>query len=102
MQSPPRILQLEYDALRQELHEWRHRAAILRIEAPMRSDGFSMILSGELEVIAAVPGDADEEEEYDGEGGNDGGHTWMILGGTRLARLSTRACRCIWRSMMDG
>ena len=40
----------------------------------MRSDGFSMILSGELEVIAAVPGDGDEEEEYDGEGGNYGGY----------------------------
>ena len=40
----------------------------------MRSDGFSMILSGELEVIAAVPGDGDEEDGYDGEGGNDGGY----------------------------
>ena len=44
----------------------------------MRSDGFSMILSGELEVIAAVSGEADEDG-YDEEGGNDGGHTWMIL-----------------------
>ena len=33
-----------------------------------------MILSGELEVIAAVFGDGDEEEEYDREGGNDGGY----------------------------
>jgi len=40
----------------------------------MRSDGFSMILSAELEVIAAVPGEGDEEDGYDGEGGNDGGY----------------------------
>ena len=74
MQSPPRILQLEYDALRQELNEWRDRAAILRIEEPRRSEGFTMNLSGELEVIAAVPGEGDEEDGYDGEGGKDGGY----------------------------
>ena len=39
-----------------------------------------MILSGELEVIAAVPGDGDEEEEYDGEGGNDGGYGGAYMG----------------------
>ena len=33
-----------------------------------------MILSGELEVIAAVPGEGDEEDGYDGEGGKDGGY----------------------------
>ena len=33
-----------------------------------------MILSGELEVIAAVPGDGDEEDGYDKEGKNDGGY----------------------------
>ena len=46
----------------------------------MRSDGFSMILSGELEVIAAVPGDEDEEDGYDKEGGNDGGHGGAYIG----------------------
>ena len=70
----------------------------------MLSDGFSMILLGELEVIAAVPGDGDEEDGYDGEGGNDGGH--MVLrkrGGTQLIRFSTRICRCIWRrSTING
>ncbi|EDR06416.1 uncharacterized protein LACBIDRAFT_294648 [Laccaria bicolor S238N-H82] len=69
-----RLVKLESDALRRELNEWRDRAALPRIEEPMRSDGFSMILSGELEVIAAVPGDGDEEDGYDGEGGNDGGY----------------------------
>ena len=83
--STPRVLKLESDALRRELNEWRDRAAIPRIEEPVRSDGFSMILSGQLEVIAAVSGEADEEDGYGEEGGNDGGHTWMILrkrGGT--------------------
>ena len=76
MQSPPphRVLKLESDALWLELNEWRDHATILRIEEPMRSDGFSMILSGELEVIAAVPGDGHEEDGYDGEGGKDGGY----------------------------
>ena len=72
--SLPCVLKLESDALRRELNEWHDRAAISRIEESMRSDGFSMILSGELEVIAAVPGEGDEEEGYNGEGGNDGGH----------------------------
>ena len=39
-----------------------------------------MILSGELKVIAAVPGDGDKEEEYDGEGGNDGGYGGAYMG----------------------
>ena len=71
--SSPRVLKPEYDALRRELNEWRDHAANPQVEEPMRSDGFSMILSGELEVMAAVPGDGDEEDGYDGEGGNDGG-----------------------------
>ena len=57
MQSPPCVLQLEYDALRRELNEWRDCAATLWIKEPMRSDELSMTLSGELEVIGAVPGD---------------------------------------------
>ena len=67
--STPRILKLESDALRRELNEWRDRAIILRIEEPRRSEGFSMIPSGELEVIAAVSGEGDEEDGYDGKEG---------------------------------
>ena len=67
--STPHILKLESDALLWELNEWRDRAIILRIEEPRRSDGFTMILSGELEVIAAVPGERDEEDGYDGKEG---------------------------------
>jgi len=49
-----RILKHEADALRRELNEWRDRAGIPRIEEPVRGEGFSMILSGELELV--VPG----------------------------------------------
>ena len=34
----------------------------------------------ELEVIATVPGEEDEEEGYDGEGGNDGGYGGAYMG----------------------
>ncbi|PFH46451.1 hypothetical protein AMATHDRAFT_82582 [Amanita thiersii Skay4041] len=57
-----RLLKLEADALRRELNEWRDRAGIPRIEEPLRSDGFSMVISGELEVLAAVPGEEEDDE----------------------------------------
>lgn len=66
-----RILKLECDALRRELNEWRDRAGIPRIEEPVRGEGFSMVLSGELEVLV-VPGMVggigieDDEDEYPG------------------------------------
>ena len=72
--SMPRVLKLESDALRREFNEWRDRAAIPWSEELMRSAGFSMILSGELEAVAAVPGQGDQEDWYDGEGGKDGGY----------------------------
>ena len=66
-----------------------------------RSDGFSMILSGELEVIAAVPGDGDEEEEYDGEGGNGGGYGGAYMGDIEEeGQYSTDPTQHLW--MMDG
>ena len=37
------------------------------------------VLSGKLEVIAAVPGEGDKKDEYDGKGRNGGGHIWMVL-----------------------
>ena len=49
----------------------------LRIEGPMLSNGFSMILLGELEVIAVVPGEGDEEEDIMGkEGMMEGIYGW--------------------------
>lgn len=50
-----RSVKLEADALRRELNEWRDRAGIPRVEEPVRGEGFSMVLSGELEVLP-VPG----------------------------------------------
>ncbi|GLB34471.1 putative macrophage erythroblast attacher isoform 1 [Lyophyllum shimeji] len=65
-----RLLKLEADALRRELNEWRERAGIPRIEEPVRGEGFSMVIGGELEVIVGVPGaeEADDDEDMDGPG----------------------------------
>ena len=60
-----RLLKLEADALRRELNEWRDRANLHRVEEPVRSEAFSMVLSGEVEVLTSIPG---MEEEEDGEG----------------------------------
>jgi hypothetical protein len=60
-----RLLKLESDAMRRELNEWRDRASLPHVEEPVRSEGFAMILSGEPEVLAAIP---DEEEEAGAQG----------------------------------
>jgi len=61
-----KMLKLEGDALRRELNEWRDRAGLPRVEEPVRGDGFSMVLAGELEVIQGI---AIEEEDEDAEDG---------------------------------
>jgi hypothetical protein len=60
-----RLLKLEADAVRRELNEWRDRAHLPRVEEPVRSEAFSMVLSGEVEVLTSIPG-MDEEEDGDG------------------------------------
>jgi hypothetical protein len=60
-----RLLKLEADAVRRELNEWRDRAHLPRVEEPVRSEAFSMVLSGEVEILTSIPG---MEEEEDGEG----------------------------------
>ena len=60
-----RLLKLEADALRRELNEWRDRANLPRVEEPVRSEAFSMVLSGEVEILTSIPG-MDEEEEGEG------------------------------------
>jgi len=65
-----RLLKLEADALRRELNEWRDRANLPRVEEPVRSEAFSMVLSGEVEILTPIPG-MDEEEEGDGLGDNE-------------------------------
>jgi len=63
-----RLLKLESDALRRELNEWRDRAGLPRVDEPVRGEGFTMVLSGEVEVLTAVVG----EEEEEGQGQYDG------------------------------
>jgi len=62
-----RLLKLESDALRRELNEWRGRAGIPRIDEPVRGEGFSVVLSGEPEIIP-IPGGAGLQEEGDEDG----------------------------------
>ncbi|KAG1827633.1 uncharacterized protein BJ212DRAFT_1443573 [Suillus subaureus] len=62
-----RALKQESDALRRELNEWRDRAGLPCVEEPVRGEGFSMVLNGEVEILAAVIGEEDEEGQgYDG------------------------------------
>jgi hypothetical protein len=60
-----RLLKLEADALRRELNEWRDRAGIPRVQEPVRGDGFSMVLNGEIEALPPpVMGGEDEDGDY--------------------------------------
>lgn len=61
-----RTVKVEADALRRELNEWRDRANLPRVEEPPRGDGFNMVLSAEIEVLAAVAEDEDEAGGHDG------------------------------------
>ncbi|KIK64100.1 hypothetical protein GYMLUDRAFT_83464 [Collybiopsis luxurians FD-317 M1] len=66
-----RLLKLETvtgDALRRELNEWRNRSGIPRIEEPVRGEGFSVVLSGEPEIIPIPGGAGIQEEDEDGFG----------------------------------
>jgi len=65
-------LKHEADALRRELNEWRDRAGHPRVEEPARSEGFVMVLNGEVEVLAAVVGEDDEDGGDGYDGYNDG------------------------------
>lgn len=62
-----RQLKLETDAIRRELNEWRGRAGLPRVEEPIRTEGFQMVLSGEVEIVTAGLIEEDEEDY-----GNDG------------------------------
>ncbi|OJA11264.1 hypothetical protein AZE42_05678 [Rhizopogon vesiculosus] len=67
-----RTLKLESDALRRELNEWRDRAGLPCVEEPIRGEGFSMILNGEVEILNAVIGEEDEEGQGSYEGYDEG------------------------------
>jgi hypothetical protein len=66
-----RLLKLESDTLRRELNEWRAQAGVALSEEPIRGEGFTMVLSGEIEVLTAI-GDEDEENSQDYDGFDDG------------------------------
>jgi hypothetical protein len=63
-----KMLKLEADALRREVNEWRDRAGLPRVEEPVRGDAFSMVITGELEVIQGIPIEEEDEDAEDGFG----------------------------------
>jgi len=63
-----KMLKLEADALRREVNEWRDRAGLPRVDEPVRSDAFGMVISAELEVIHGIPIEEEDEEGDDGFG----------------------------------
>lgn len=60
------MLKHESDTLRRELNEWRDRAGLPRLEEPVRSEGFGMVLTGELEVISGISIREEDEDADDG------------------------------------
>lgn len=93
-----RLLRSETDHLRLEINEWRDRAGLMRMEEPVRSEGFGVVISGQMEVVQATvkpgsgsggsgrgrrgrgDGEEGDEDEDDGEEGE--GEDGMIgLGG---------------------
>ena len=56
-----RAVNAEADSLRRELNEWRERSGIPRLEEPARSDGFNLVLSGEVEVV--LPSNQHDDEQ---------------------------------------
>ncbi|KAL0574183.1 hypothetical protein V5O48_007775 [Marasmius crinis-equi] len=65
------MLKLEAEHLRRELNEWHDRACIPRVEEPVRSESFSMVLHEELEVIPVMTSGTLEDEEDDDNGPHD-------------------------------
>jgi hypothetical protein len=89
-----RLLKSENDNLRFEINEWRDRAGLMRIEEPVRGEGFGVVISGQMEVVQATlkggsssgrgrrgrDGDEGDDDDDDGEEGE--GEDGMIgLGG---------------------
>jgi len=78
-----RLLKSENDHLRLEINEWRDRAGLMRIEEPVRGEGFGIVISGQMEVVQATlkggsgtgkgrrgrDGDEGDDDDDDGEEG---------------------------------
>jgi hypothetical protein len=59
-----RLLKSENDHLRLEINEWRDRAGLMRIEEPVRGEGFGVVISGQMEVVqATLKGNTGQREE---------------------------------------
>ena len=67
------MVKIEADVLRRELNEWRDRSGLPRLEEPARSDGFNLVLSGEVEVI--VPSQHEDEDNMEDDGEDDPHYT---------------------------
>ena len=65
------MLKFECDALRRELNEWHDRVSLLRVEEPIRGEGFRMILSGEAETLSVNPIEEEDGNEYGDDGYSD-------------------------------
>jgi hypothetical protein len=63
-----KMLKHEADALRREVNEWRDRAALPRVDEPVRGDGFGMVISGELEVLQGITIEEEDEDSEDSFG----------------------------------
>ena len=74
-----RLLKSEADHLRFEINEWRDRAGLIRLEEPVRGEGFGIVISGEMEVVQATlkgglgPGARGRRVRGDGEADDDDG-----------------------------
>jgi hypothetical protein len=79
-------LKIETDALRRELNEWRNRSNLPLVEEPIRGEGFTMVLSGEIEVLTTIPDD-EEENGQDYDDYNEGNDEFAAVGGNTTHNL---------------
>lgn len=81
-----RLVKAESDALRRELNEWRDRAGLPRVEEPMRSEAFAIVVSGEMDalMVSAEMGAAHAHNGMSGidEELEDGDDDWGMAGGS--------------------
>ncbi|KAF6750560.1 hypothetical protein DFP72DRAFT_1072266 [Ephemerocybe angulata] len=67
-----RLLKAESDALRRELNQWRDRAGLPTVDEPLRSEGFAVVVHGEMDAVMVsaemtAAGQGGGEEEGEGE-----------------------------------
>ncbi|KAJ7503799.1 hypothetical protein B0H11DRAFT_564560 [Mycena galericulata] len=60
-----RALNAECDMIRREVNQWRARAGIRSVEAPPRSEGFALVLTGEEPAFDPVDLEGEDDEDAD-------------------------------------